>query len=69
MSPNGWGESRRTAAPLIMIRFLTSTVGDQAKYCGDVPSTVTVPQPPEMLHLTKANMLWAIALCCSALIT
>ena len=62
-SPNRWGESYRTAAPLKLI------VGDQAECYGDVPSTVS--QPPEILNLTKASMLRAIALtciCCSALI-
>ena len=52
-SSNRWRESHKTAATLIKARFLTSIVGDMAKRCGDIPSTV--PQPPEIL---KANTLW-----------
>ena len=51
-SPNRWGESHKTAAPLIKARFLTSIVGDRAERYGDVFSTVS--QPPEIL---KASTL------------
>ena len=39
-SANRWGESHKTAAPLMKARFLTSIVGDRAECCGDVPSKV-----------------------------
>ena len=55
-SPNRWGESHKTAATLIKARFLTLIVGDRAKHCSDIPSTV--PQPPEIL---KASTLWVIS--------
>ena len=54
-SANWWGESHRTAAPVIKARFLTSIVGDQAERCSDILSTV--PQPPKILRLAKVSML------------
>ena len=52
-SPNRWGGSHKTAVTLIKARFLTSTVGNQARRYDDVPPAVL--QPPEIL---KASTLW-----------
>ena len=43
---------------IIKARFLTLIVGDRAKHCSNVPSTIS--QSPEILYLTKASMLKAI---------
>ena len=52
--PNRWVVSYTTAVPLIKARFLTLIVGDRAKRCGDVPSTVS--QPPEILKASTLCM-------------
>ena len=55
-SPNRWGESHKTVAPLIKARYLTLIVGDRAKHCDDIPSTVS--QSHEILKARAINLYW-----------